>query len=279
MRSRNADINIKAQKIGKLFLEEYSYSAGRFAPFETHSHPEYQIGLAVDTCGKYIYRNSRLVVPRMALSVFHSGAAHKPNSELFLETPHRYRMLYVSPEEMLETARAVGWRKCDELPYFSELVINDDFLVRKYLELFCPAESELAFDVRQTDFLSAIINHFSQIKSSIEKVKPARPAIKKAREYLDANFTEQISLDDLARVADLSKYHFCRSFYDTIGISPHVYQNHLRLNLAKKLLVQKRPIADVAAELGFYDQSHFGKYFKNFLGVTPRMYSQTAIFS
>lgn len=272
MKRENAKINIKAQESGSLFLEEYSYSAGRFAPFETHSHPEYQIGLAVDTCGKYIYRGSRLIVPRMALNVFHSGAAHKPNTELFLETPHRYRMLYVSPEEMLETARAVGWRKSDELPYFSESVIDDDFLVQKYLELFCCAESELAFDVRQTDFLTALINHFSQIKNSVKKIKPVLPAIKKAREYLDANFTEQISLDDLARVAGLSKYHLCRAFYDTIGVSPHLYQSHLRLNLAKKLLVQKRPIADVAVELGFYDQSHFGKYFKKFAGTTPRDY-------
>lgn len=274
MKREKAKINIRAQKSGSLFLEEYSYSAGEFAPFETHSHPEYQIGLAADTCGKYIYRGSRLIVPRMALNVFHSGAAHKPNTELFLETPHRYRMLYVSPEEMLETACAVGWRKSDELPYFSEFVVDDDFLVRKYLELFCPAESELAFDVRQTDFLTALIGHFSQVKSSVKKIKPVLPAIKKAREYLDANFTEQISLDDLARVADLSKYHLCRTFYDTIGVSPHVYQSHLRLNLAKKLLVQKRPLADVAIELGFYDQSHFGKYFKKFAGATPRTYAE-----
>ena len=188
-------------------------------------------------------------------------------------------MLYVSPEKMLETAHAAGWRKSDELPFFSEFVIDDVFLLRKYHELFCFDEGELGTEVRQTDFLTALVGYFSQVKTSVKKLKSVQPAIKKAREYLDANFTTQISLDELARVADLSKYHLCRTFYETVGVSPHVYQNHLRLNLAKKLLVQKRPIADVACELGFYDQSHFGKYFKSFLGVTPRKYSQTAIFS
>jgi AraC-like DNA-binding protein len=279
MNKGKAKINIAARKSGSLFFEEYSFSAGRFEPFEAHSHPEYQIGLSVDTCGKYIYRGNRLTVPRMALSVIHSGAAHKPNKELYLETPHRYRMLYVSPEEMLETAHAAGWRKSDELPFFSEFVIDDGFLLQKYQELFRLDDDRLADDVRQTDFLTALVGHFSQIKNSVKKLKSVQPAIKKAREYLDANFTNQISLDELARIADLSKYHLCRTFYESVGVSPHVYQSHLRLNLAKKLLVQQRPIADVAYELGFYDQSHFGKYFKSFLGVTPHNYSQTAIFS
>ncbi len=279
MKTENAEINIEARKSGSLFFEEYSFSAGKYAPFEAHSHPEYQIGLSVDTCGKYIYRSSRLIVPRMALSVIHSGAAHKPNKEPFLETPHRYRMLYVSPEEMLETAHAVGWNKSDELPYFSEFVIDDKFLLQKYLELFQTDDDQLTVDVQQTDFLTALVGYFSQVKNSVKKLKSVQPAIKKVREYLDANFTEQISLDELARVADISKYHLCRTFYDAIGVSPHVYQNHLRLNSAKKMLVQKKPIADIAYELGFYDQSHFGKYFKSFSGVTPRRYSQTAIFS
>lgn len=279
MKRGNAKIDVAARKSGSLFFEEYSFSAGRFEPYEAHSHPEYQIGLSVDTCGKYVYRGSYLSVPQMALSVVHSGAAHKPNKELYLETPHRYRMLYVSPAEMLETARAVGWRKSDELPYFSEFVIDDAFLVRKYLELFRFDDGGLETDMRQTAFLTALVGYFSQIKNSVTKLKSVQPAIKKAREYLDANFTRQISLDELARVAELSKYHLCRAFYEAVGVSPHVYQNQLRLNRAKKLLARKRPIADVAYELGFYDQSHFGRYFKSFSGVTPRQYSQTAIFS
>lgn len=279
MKRKKAKINISAQKSGNLLLEQYNYSAGEFAPFETHSHPEYQIGLAADACGKYIYRGSRLTVPQMALNVFHSGAAHQPNTELYRETTHRYRMLYISPEEMLETARAVGWRKSEELPYFSEFVIDNDVLLRKYHRLFLRSDSQLEIDMRQTEFIAVLIGHFSQIKSSVKAVKPAPPAIKKAREYLHANYTGQISLDELAGIAELSKYHLCRAFYDAVGISPHVYQNHLRLNRAKKLLVEKLSIAEVACEVGFYDQSHFGKYFKKFLGVTPRRYSQTAIFS
>lgn len=279
MKRGKAEINIAARKSGSLFFEEYSFSAGRFDEYQAHSHPEYQIGLSADTCGKYIYRGGRLTVPKMVLSVIHSGAAHQPNKELFQETPHRYRMLYVSPEDMAAAASEIGWRKSGELPYFSEFVIDDVFLLRKYHELFRFDDDELANDVRQTEFLTALVGYFSQIKNSVKNFKPAQPAIKKVREYLDANFTAQISLDELACVAELSKYHLCRTFYETVGVSPHVYQNHLRLNLAKKLLVQKRPIADVAHELGFYDQSHFGKYFKNFLGVTPRKYSQTAIFS
>ena len=282
MKNGKAKAKIEARKSGTLFFEEYTYSAGKFQPFAAHSHPEYQIGLAVDTCGKYVYRGNRLTVPRMTLSIIHSGVTHQPDKEYFLEQPRRYRMLYISPEDILAAAREIGWRKSDELPYFSDFVIDNSDLMKKFLNLFNQADAasdRLTVDVIQTDFLTLLVKYFSQVKNSTKKLKSDQPAIKKAREYLDANFTEQISLNELAQVAQLSKYHLCRTFHETIGVSPHVYQNHLRLNQAKKLLVQKRSLADVAYELGFYDQSHFGRYFKSFSGVTPRMYSHSAIFS
>lgn len=53
-----------------------------------------------------------------------------------------------------------------------------------------------------------------------------------------------------------------------------MYQYQLRLNRAKKLLVERKDISVIALELGFFDQSHFGKFFKKFSGVTPGIYAQ-----
>ena len=57
-----------------------------------------------------------------------------------------------------------------------------------------------------------------------------------------------------------------------MGLSLSAYQMQIRIDRAKKLLARGTPIARVASEMGFYDQSHFGSHFKRLVGTTPRNY-------
>lgn len=90
--------------------------------------------------------------------------------------------------------------------------------------------------------------------------------------YLNENYRKDIMLDDLANIAQVSKYYLIRKFNDYYGLSPHQYITNLRINYAKKLLKSKKDFVDVAIESGFYDQSHFIKCFKEYTGVTPMKY-------
>jgi AraC-like DNA-binding protein len=107
---------------------------------------------------------------------------------------------------------------------------------------------------------------------------PAPPAvgghryIKIAREYLEANYTENVSLRQLAFVSNISPFHLLRTFHDVVGLPPFEYQTQLRISQAKKLLRDGWSIADVAAETGFADQSHLTRHFKRVVGVTPGKY-------
>ncbi|WP_221469543.1 helix-turn-helix domain-containing protein [Cohnella nanjingensis] len=58
---------------------------------------------------------------------------------------------------------------------------------------------------------------------------------------------------------------------------PHAYQSLLRVNYAQTQLARRRPIAEAAAEAGFYDQSHFTKAFAGFVGATPLKYAASAL--
>jgi AraC family transcriptional regulator len=101
----------------------------------------------------------------------------------------------------------------------------------------------------------------------------ARAQLRRALEFLQANLAADISLDDLAREAGLSRFHFARMFKRSTGVSPHQYLLQCRVERARELLLAgNRTIAEIAAETGFYDQSHLVSQFKRAFGVTPRAF-------
>jgi transcriptional regulator GlxA family with amidase domain len=105
------------------------------------------------------------------------------------------------------------------------------------------------------------------------------PAIQRAKEYLEAHYAEEVTLQDLTNIANLSPFHLTRVFRQTVGLPPHAYQTQLRLLHARTLLAQGFPVGHVAAETGFFDQSHFTQQFQRHFLVTPGRYSKTARFS
>ena len=97
--------------------------------------------------------------------------------------------------------------------------------------------------------------------------------VKIAREYLEAYYTENFSLRQLASISHISPFHLLRTFHGEVGLPPFEYQIQLRISRAKELLRDGWSIAAAAAETGFVDQSHLSKHFKRVVGVTPGRYS------
>ena len=116
--------------------------------------------------------------------------------------------------------------------------------------------------------------------ASGDPVGPNAPATRRTasvgvagvREYLCANPVAPITLDQLARMAGLSKYHFLRVFARSFGQSPHALQMRLRLELARRYIDEGRPLTFVAYDAGFADQSHMTRRFKRCFGATPGAY-------
>lgn len=98
-------------------------------------------------------------------------------------------------------------------------------------------------------------------------------ALRRVREYIEEHVTENISLETLAEVADLSRCHFARAFKQSVGTAPHAYLMQRRLERAERLLVETdAPLCQVALDSGFGDQSTFSRYFRRNFGVTPRSF-------
>ena len=107
--------------------------------------------------------------------------------------------------------------------------------------------AQLARDTALWDFLSYVIGHHAESRSPVSATPAVPAAIECARDYLHADYARDISLEALAAIAGLSRFHFCRMFGKTVGVSPSVYQTQLRIAQARRLLAQGFPIATVAA--------------------------------
>jgi AraC-like DNA-binding protein len=100
--------------------------------------------------------------------------------------------------------------------------------------------------------------------------RPAfRSAVARARALLDERIAEPVTLDELAAHARLDKFRLCRAFREQVGLPPHAYVTHRRVSLAQELLTRGLSQAEVAVEVGLYDQSQLHRHFKRILGVTP----------
>jgi AraC-like DNA-binding protein len=95
----------------------------------------------------------------------------------------------------------------------------------------------------------------------------------RARDFIRQHCSRAISLDELAALTGLSRYHLVRAFAKEYGLPPHAYQIRLQIERAKTMLEAGMLPATVAVETGFADQSHFTRHFKKISGVTPRKYA------
>ncbi len=96
------------------------------------------------------------------------------------------------------------------------------------------------------------------------------PAIRRSIDWMQAHLGEDLSVQGAARVAQLSISRFYERFSEETGYSPLEYHNRLRLHRARQLLADtRRPITQIAFDLGFSSSQYFATVFKNHLGMTP----------
>ncbi|BAZ17802.1 AraC family transcriptional regulator [Calothrix sp. NIES-4071] len=92
-------------------------------------------------------------------------------------------------------------------------------------------------------------------------------------EYINEHLAEDIKLSDLAELVGISQFHFSRLFKQSMGVSTHQYVIGQRVERAKSLLKKADlSITEIAYLCGFNSHSHLGKYFRQIIGITPKMY-------
>ncbi len=89
-------------------------------------------------------------------------------------------------------------------------------------------------------------------------------------QYIDENLEKSITLEDLSSIIGVTPQHLCRVFKECLDIRPFEYISRLRIQVAKKYLIDNKvSIAEIANMVGFNNTSYFCLIFKRFEGITP----------
>ena len=93
------------------------------------------------------------------------------------------------------------------------------------------------------------------------------------RDLLDARIDMGMSLEEAGVLLHAHPAHLVRCFKQTFGLPPHMYLTGRRMERARRLLIAGRHPAEIAVEVGFYDQSHLTRHFRRYFGITPARFA------
>ena len=98
--------------------------------------------------------------------------------------------------------------------------------------------------------------------------------IEKAIKYIDENFKEHPSIDEIAKNVGMSKFHFIRVFKEYVGVTPKQFLHCVTLNYAKEHIKESKSILDSSLDIGLSSTSRLHELFVNLIGVTPKEWKE-----
>ena len=251
-----------------LKLEAY-YLRGIAQPFPNHFHEHYVMGLVESgkrhlCCGEKEY-----IVSKGDILLFHPYENHSCVQKS--EESFEYRGLNIPKQTILDLMEdLVGERRLLKL---SDRVITDveiACIFRSFHEMILQKEKDFA---KEEKLLMLFSNLLEKCEEDVwENVPECRVEVEKACKYMEENFSRHIRLEEICQHVGLSKSTLLRAFTKEKGIAPYQYFETIRINRAKMLLEQGAAPMEAAMKTGFSDQSHFTKYFIQFIGVAPGVY-------
>jgi AraC-like DNA-binding protein len=241
--------------------------------FTPHAHESFLVALTEQGVGYPIFRRDRHPVRPGDVFVLNPEESHAGGPAT--DAPWGYRAIYPSAELLVRTsAEFAGWRPM--LPEFTGTVVRDRVVADRLRRFHLVAEQPHASRLQREHYLAAalvwLVRRHGVPGQRLRPVGSEHAAVRTAREYLDEHIDANVSLVSLAALVGLSPFHLCRVFKDVVGLTPHAYQDQLRVRRAKQLLAEEVPIAQAAVEAGFYDQAHLTRHFKRMIGITPGRY-------
>ncbi len=251
---------------------ELLHATYRTHSFSKHVHETFAIGVIEQGAERFYYRGGEHQASAGQIVVVEPGEIH--TGQAVTQQGWSYRMFYPSVSLLQKIAGEINLDKLT-VPHFPQPIIDDNetaHLIRNLHIVLEKATSHLERDFHLREAFGALMLRHQRERLVVDNITD-RWAVDKARDYLEAHYSQNISLDTLASVTGVSPFHLARLFRAQTGLPPHAYLVHVRLRHAKRLLARGESIIDTALATGFTDQSHLTRWFKKIMGVTPGQYA------
>lgn len=238
------------------------------ACYRPHSHDEFSFGTVDRGCADYRYGNQHYTIGSGSLVTLNPGDLHSCNPT---QQQWSYRMLFVDAAWIGQLQQETAPGAFDYRPFRAPLATADASSAR-FDQLFGLLERNASALQIETELIELLLPQFQAQVAPVAMSGP-QPEILRVRELIMDNLEQSLSLETLCQTAQLNRYQLIRRFKQHYGQPPHAYQNDQRIKHAKQLLRSgKLPLASIAQRLGFADQAHFQRHFKQRLALTPGQY-------
>jgi AraC-like DNA-binding protein len=245
--------------------------------FPRHYHSTYVIIVQVEGVEDFFCRGANHLSPAGSLVFINPGEIHTGSA--YEKKTWAYKAIYPTAE-FIRAIASESNSESQNQPIFNETVVFDSASALKLLKLHRILENSTNTLERQTLLIKTLQQLIKRHSSASINKKPAGSeslSVNRVRDYLEANYNQNLRIEEIAALVDLNPFYLIRAFKRKIGIPPHEYQIQIRIQRSMNLIREGMPLADVALETGFSDQSHFSNRFKKVMGITPKQFAKGSI--
>ncbi|OUR76086.1 AraC family transcriptional regulator [Colwellia psychrerythraea] len=248
-------------------MSDFSYSK--------HAHEEYSLGVTLQGRQDFFCQNAFHKSSSGNVLLFNPEDVHDGHSGG--EQALKYKMLYVHPDEFRPLFRSLGYQQNSVLR-LNQPMVDNPILRHQILRLSSTLQqsnySKMEFESGLFQIAQSLVVMSGNFDLGTQNSKRVDKLLLRARDYILASLEHNISIDDIANVANMSKFHFIRQFRQQFGITPHQYVLSCRVNLARRIIESGKSLNQAAFEAGFADDSHLNRHFKRIYGLTPKRFQK-----
>ena len=230
--------------------------------YPRHAHDGYSISLVQEGVHHFLIEGERMEAAAGSVRIIHPYEAHETEQSTW-----KHINLSLETDMVERIAHTVGI----EPPVIFAPLICDITLTERIEQLYAHhTRADKQQVTLSTEALLIYLLETHRLDTVVLPKLALSPHIDHARSYIHAHAHEaDIDLKEVAKQAQMSKYHFLRIFKQTLGRTPHQYLQNIRIDRVRKMIAQGATLSEAAHACGFYDQSHMIQIYKKFYGHTP----------
>jgi AraC-like DNA-binding protein len=249
---------------------------GRNVSYAPHSHQEWSIGAIIDGQSEFRCADRLHAVERGALVMMNPNVVHACNP--CQDSPWAYYMMHVNKDWLALLLFSHGIR---QTPHWQETSSDTLLSVPMYQAFIDVCECLMSGDLSSLEksqrLEAMLVDLFTQLDANNTESLTTLPAnnLYQVADYLNQYCLQDTSIEQISAEFGFSTGYLVRAFKRHFNMTPHAYRLNRRVQLGQQALKQGQAIADVAQTIGFSDQAHFQRVFKQRVAATPNQYRRS----